>query len=53
LRNDTIFKKTSRLKQEIFTKFFFPHQVKEETGGTNLDSDSDEENGNRGSPRDT
>lgn len=30
------------MKQEMFTKFFFPNQVKVDAGG-NLDSDSDEE----------
>lgn len=30
LRNDTVFKKMGRLKQQMFTKYFFPHQAKEQ-----------------------
>jgi hypothetical protein len=44
LINDTIFKKVKHLKQEIFTKFFFPNQVKLDAGA-NLDSDSDDSMG--------
>lgn len=47
LVNETIFKKVSHLKIEIFTKNFFPNKLKDLGAGnkTNIDfSDSDESN---------